>query len=459
MELKKNKGQGIWRILKRKLGSLKLTIILFIILAVAAIQGTIIPQGQPTEFYAHKYPWLYTLFIPVLRVDDLYHSWWFSCLLGLLTANLIACTFPRLKSIWQSMTSPADALTVEQESRWNLKHKLATGFLPLEARQKTEEVLKRSFAAPRPAWGKDGNFMFAQSGKYSRLGVPLTHLSILVIILGAIVGSLLGFNGMMNLNVGESSGKVLLRGGFEQVNLKFDVRCNDFNIDYYPNGSPSEYVSDLSVFSDGREAARKKVKVNHPLKFHGISFFQSSYGISPNAPVTLKVKPTGEGSWQEYRAVNFEQYKLPGEEGAFRVIEILEDFQGLGPAAKVLLELPSQKPIMFWVFKKYPDFDGHVRSGFIFNMVDFEERFYTGLQVVYDPGVWLIWVGAIMLTVGIGLSFYWSHRRILVRVDRTEEGSNITIAGVSNKNKEQWQKDFEKIVSALEKELGAEQKS
>jgi hypothetical protein len=81
--------------------------------------------------------------------------------------------------------------------------------------------------------------------------------------------------------------------------LGFYVRCDDFDVDYYqnqhgdPTGMPSEYHSTLSVFNLGRQKIfDKRIRVNDPLTYHGITFYQSSYGTIPDVfgKVVLEVR-------------------------------------------------------------------------------------------------------------------------------------------------------------------------
>jgi len=81
--------------------SLKLTIILLIIIAVASILGTIIPQQyQGGESFRHLSPGLFKVFNS-LQLFDMYHSVWFITLMVLLSLNLIVCSLDRFPASWK----------------------------------------------------------------------------------------------------------------------------------------------------------------------------------------------------------------------------------------------------------------------------------------------------------------------------------------------------------------------
>jgi cytochrome c biogenesis protein len=83
------------------LSSLKLTITLLIIIAVASILGTIIPQQyEGGESFRHLGPGLVKVFNS-LQLFDMYHSVWFIILMGLLSLNLIVCSLNRLPASWK----------------------------------------------------------------------------------------------------------------------------------------------------------------------------------------------------------------------------------------------------------------------------------------------------------------------------------------------------------------------
>ena len=66
-----------------------------------------------------------------------------------------------------------------------------------------------------------------------------------------------------------------------QLPLGFEVRCEKFNVDFYPTGAPKEFRSILTILENGQPVPGYKdvkVIVNQPLSYKGITFYQSSYG-------------------------------------------------------------------------------------------------------------------------------------------------------------------------------------
>ena len=129
--------------------------------------------------------------------------------------------------------------------------------------------LTSGFAKPKITDGRGEVHLYAETGVASRFGVYVTHLSIVVIFIGAILGNVFGFKSYVNIPDGKEASHLDARGGKEHIDLPFSVRNNRFWVETYPNGQPRKYASDLSVIESGREVLRKTITVNDPLAVQG----------------------------------------------------------------------------------------------------------------------------------------------------------------------------------------------
>jgi cytochrome c biogenesis protein len=82
-------------------------------------------------------------------------------------------------------------------------------------------------------------------------------------------------------------------------------------------------------------------------------------------------------------------------------------------------------------------------------VADFVPRYYTGLQVSKDPGIWVVYAGFILMIVGIYITFFMSHQQVCIDVARQGKKSRIMVAGTSNKNKLGMQKRVTKLSERL----------
>ena len=85
--------------------SVKSTIVLLLLLATTSVIGTLIPQNAAPAAYINSYGEFAYRMLHVFDLFDMYYSWWFRTLIGLLTANIIVCTIRRWPAIWKIVTS------------------------------------------------------------------------------------------------------------------------------------------------------------------------------------------------------------------------------------------------------------------------------------------------------------------------------------------------------------------
>src|SRR3990172_13446282 len=179
--------------------SLKLAISVIIILAVASIIGTIIEQNQPLEKYRQVYGDGTIRLFETLSLFDMYHSWWFLLLLVLFTVNLSCCTIDRLPRAVNVVRNPKTTLDENREKalshvdRWKKKG-------GLEGLAETHKAaMGGAFAKPLVTENTGTLHLYAEKGIISRFGVYVTHLSIIIIFIGAIIGNVFGFKGFANI--------------------------------------------------------------------------------------------------------------------------------------------------------------------------------------------------------------------------------------------------------------------
>ena len=447
----KNRGfiQGLWDFFY----SLKLTIFLLIVLAVTSIIGTVIPQSPQPDYLASLSAQRIS-FYTAAGFFDMYHSWWFILLLYLLTVNLIACSIKRLPRALKTISEPTLIMNDNFVKSLALIDEFKVTGAPAMLRDKMADFLQREFAKP-VITEVDGEYhLFAQKSPYSRLGVYVVHSSVIIIFIGALIGSFFGFKAFVNIPEGGDTSTVYTRTE-KPIELGFSVRCEKFSVSFYDTGAPREFKSILTVLENGRPVPgyeKIPVIVNDPLTYKGITFYQSSYGAAGEGAVYhFTVRDRNGGEPVGVTARQGERAALPGG-AALRVLEATQEVSSFvpgfsGPAARVEVTRGGAAPQSFIVFRNYPDFDAQRGGEQIFSYVGADEKFYTGLQVAKDPGVWVVWFGCIIMVVGICMAFFMSHKRLWIRVGR----GRVAIGGTASKNPAGFQLRFDELVAKLKK--------
>jgi len=518
--------KGIFHSIYYTFNSIRLTVFLFIILGIVSIIGTIIEQGASPEKYAQEYTEGTIRLFNALGLFDMYHTFWFFTLLLLLLLNLTVCTLERLPKVWRFAKRIKPILEEGDEKKYPIRDdfELPGGAEKVEAAFRklarlpywmilldiaavvlaiffTREynfnflefvsfiILPLGYVALLNFRGKlirtekDGVVhLFVNQWLISRFGVYITHVSILIIFLGAIAGNLFGFKGYMAVGEGETTNRMYVRQARmidtlmdalqsvsakttedshtsrsgEFTTLPFSIRCDDFNVSYYDTGRPKDYTSDLVVIENGKETMRKTIEVNDPLVVGKTYFYQSSYGNSGRPGVVVfKVQAPG-GEFRTYRAPVRGTFHVDGTDTDIQIMSFVPDFtitngqvrqrseEMINPAIYIMGKKGDHLLFNGWLLPKYPEYSIDT-AGYKFEFVDYWGSQYTGLQVAYDPGVEVVWIGCSLLVIGLMISFFHSHQRIWARIN----GDHVVIAGSAHKNRMAFEKKMEDLVKLL----------
>lgn len=448
----KAKESGLFVILYDLFRSIKLTIFLLIVLAILSIIGTLIAQNASRSEYIQRYGiGLYEV-LNFFNLFDMYHSWWFSGILLLLVTNLIACSIQRFPGVWSQISRPPTGLedfmlkTLPYVERVQVESKGSA-----KAGENIRTYLKKKFGNPIQFETESSFTLFSEKGRFSRLGFSITHLSLLIILIGGLLGSLFGFRGHVEILEGEAVNQIFLHVKGEDVSkpIDFSVRCDDFNVTYYDlrgqEKQVKEYISQLTVLENGKEMLKKTLRVNHPLHYKGLAFYQSTYGNIHE--ITLGINRNGKERTYLKALVGL-VVPIPGSDTFVRVLQYAPQVHNFGEGVQVALFKPNQEPQPFWLLKNFPNFDEKRGDQFFLTLEGVTSKEYTGLQVTKDPGVWVVWIGCGLMILGLIVSFFFSHQRVWVRIPKDPEGE-IVLAGSVNKNRTGFEKTFGDLIEGI----------
>lgn len=441
----------VWNIFS----SLRLTIFLLILLAATSVLGTVILQkGTPQQYLAEYGPNLARI-LDFFGLFDMYHSWWFLAILALLVLNLVFCSLQRLPGVWRQVFHPRIDLSPSGIQAQPFTRTFQAAKEGKDPGEEIERSIPRFFGNPRRIEKSQGSLLYFEKGRYGRLGVYVAHLSVIIILVGGMIGSVFGFNGLLRIVEGQTEDSILLRknGRFVRYPLGYQVRCDDFDISYYDTPGPekfvSEYTSSLSILENGQVVRREKVRVNHPMKYGGLKFYQSSYGNE--VEVGLRVRQRGDDASYEFMVREGERMSVPGSDVVFQLLGYFPEVHGYGEGVQLALFPKDQTPRRIWLFKKVPDFDEKREGNLIFTLNDIFVRDFTVLQVSRDPGVWVVWIGCALLIVGPIMVFFVPHRRLWVQISReTGKPMRVLLGGNANRNRVTFEREFAEIVQHLE---------
>jgi len=455
---------GIWQFFS----SVKLALALLACIAGVSIIGTLVPQQEGArEMMQHMSPGLVS-FLRTMQVFDLYHSLWFFLLMGLLSLNLIVCSLNRFPAAWRRIRAD---FSPEDESAF--KGTLSDALI-IRTKMERTAVADTVQGAMKGKWRRlqrrdtdRGSFLCAEKGRWSYLGVYIVHVSVLLLVAGAVIGSLFGIEGFVNISEGETVKAIDLRGGRGTQNLPFAVRCDRFTIEFYENGAPKTFRSDLTFLKADRIIHQGPLLVNHPISIEGIRFYQASYGRAPEGKASLSLLKNGRKEGDKSLAAG-DSFELPGREGTVHVMRIEDNLMQMGPAMKLSIH-SSRGETAFWVFRhidkireanpgleqQVPLFNPGLFKPYVFVLNGMAEKYYTGLQVGSDPGVPLVVAAAFCMIIGLMMVFFMSHRQIWIRIEGGQGQSRITLAGRSHRDAPGLERDMKRLLEEIGKRVGA----
>ena len=446
--------KSIWKFFE----SVKLAIILFILLTLASILGTLIPQGRSAAEYAARYGNLSGLFVK-LQLTGLYRSPWFLALLFLFSLNTFACTLSRLGPKWRRAFRPSPEVDDKSLQAMRIKGRARIhGPLPAAVERVRGALASRNYRVKTSSEG--GRLaILAQKRRFGWFGSDTVHLGLLIILAGGVISGLTGRRAGLELRVGQT---------VDVPHATFRVRLDRFETEYYPQGGVKDWKSTVTVLENDAPVLARVVEVNRPLTYKRFSFYQTSYGWDwENPRLEIVVKKPVDPSYSKNLSLKVGE-RLAVDDPDFThltVRQFVPDFvigegneiqtrsmEPNNPAAMVEVWKGDERVYSGWTFAKFPDFgEGHKvgQASLSFILKNYEAPQYSVLEAAKDPGVNFIWLGCIFVTAGLFLAFYWPPREIRVVLEEIQGNFEAVLGGFAPKNRDAFQSEFETFVESL----------
>lgn len=419
------------------LGSAKLGIVLFFLIAILSILGTIIPQGQPQQFYVLKYGENLGKLIILFQLDDVYHSLWYVALLFLFLFNLITCSYNRYPVVLKLYKKNPEEVDVNKLPN-SLQKRVQTEFTVI-----VERLKKQGFKEASKKLEK-GVLLYKDSFRWGYFAFYVVHLSMVFIVIGAIVGAIWGFRGNLALIKGETSNQVFLFRKEHPVFLDFSVRLNQFTIELYPNGMPKEYISNVTIVDKDREFDAL-IKVNAPLKYKGITLYQASYEETPRLELDILF------NGNKHRVLLDQALPVTIEDRLAIFLEAYMEHPNFLVAKFILVDMKEEKEhTIIAIMDKPVEFKTSDGKGILI-LRGMEKDYMSILQVKKDPGVWIVYLGFVMMILGLLGVYIGEPKTFWVYIQREKEGSILKGGVFAKRDKNGATLKLDKILEDLNK--------
>lgn len=414
----------------RTIADLRFSIFILLLISVFSILGTVIEQDQSIETYKENYPLTNPVLgfltwdrILQLELDHVYKTWWFFLLIFLFGFSLISCTFlqqfPSLKVARRCQFFR----TTEQFYRLKISTILST----FDYSKILTRIQKNQYSI-----FQQKNIVYCYKGLIGRIAPILVHFSMILILLGTIVGSLFGFKAQEIVPKTEQFHiQNILTSGQLTTIPETSVRINDFWINYTKNKTISQFYSDLSVLdSEGNEMDRKTISVNYPLIFKGLYYYQTDWNLIGlrfqierdeilEYPL-VNALTTQNKVWLTWISTNSSL-----ENGFIAIIDNLEGYCSIYDESGIFLG----------------NLELNETGNFSGSLTLLEIISSTGLQIKTDFGIPIIYGGFFLLMLSTLIS-YITYSQIWI----VEEQNQLFIGGTTNRAIFDFELEFLKFV-------------
>ena len=414
----------------RFLADLRFAISILLIIAFSSIIGTVIEQDQSIEIYKLNYPLTNRIFgflswdiIIKFGFDHVYTTWWFITFILLFGISLFTCTllqqFPSLKIARRCQFFR----TTEQFRLLNI----STSLQNFSLSQLLFRIKENQYSI-----FQQKNIIYCYKGLIGRIAPIIVHFSMILILIGAIFGSLNGFKAQEIIPKTETFHiqNILSNGQLTRI-PKISTRKNDFWITYTNQTTVTQFYSDVSILNlDGNEIKRKTIFVNSPIKYNNIDFYQTDWNI-----IGLRVK-TG----------NFDIFQYP-------LISLGNGSNKIW-ATWIPIDLELKKGFTLLVDNLQGYCSVYNEAGIFLGNLELNETFNlnvpitlidilssTGLQIKTDPGIPLIYTGFIFLMLSTLIS-YITYSQIWI----VQSKKQIFVGGNTTRAKFDFEIEFLKLI-------------
>ena len=299
------RAAGLVRVVWRQLTSMRVALLLLLLLAVAAVPGSLVPQRSSdpngvTQFFDNN-PQLADVY-DAIGLFEVYTSPWFTAIYLLLFVSLVGCIIPRVMHHWRAVRTPPPATParLERLDAYSVLH------LDAGALERRGELIDSAAALLRARryrtvvidQGRRGLSVSAERGYLRETGNLVFHIAMLGVILS--VGVLGGFSwhGQRVLVEGQTFVNGLVSyssfnpGRFfsnEQLH-PYSMTLDSFDVDYEadnPNaiGAANDFAANVTVTATDGTTSASTVRVNDPLRTHGTDVYLLGNGYAPQITV------------------------------------------------------------------------------------------------------------------------------------------------------------------------------
>jgi len=414
----------------RTLADLRFSIFILLLISICSIIGTIIEHDQALETYKINYPLTNPIFgflswdiILRFGLDHVYKTWWFLGLIFLFGCSLTLCSFlqqlPSLKIARRCQffrtTNPFYRLKIS-----TILNKFSFNKILTTIKQEQYSIFHQK------------NMIYCYKGLLGRIAPIIVHFSMILILLGTIIGSLFGFKAQEIVPKTENFHiQNILATGPATIISQSSARINDFWITYTPTKTISQFYSDISILdSQGNETDRKTISVNYPFIQKGIYYYQTDWNL-----IGLRIENI-RNEILEYPLLN-----IFGDSQKVWLTWIADTKMATNGVVAIIDNLEGYCSL----YNNSGEFLGNLELNETNSLGQpltlLEIISSTGLQIKTDPGIPIIYSGFFFLMASTLISYITYSQVWLIK-----QNNKLFIGGTTNRAAFEFELEFFKFI-------------
>ncbi len=360
--------------------------------------------------------------IGIFTSVDMFSSWYFVTAGALLMLNILICNINRWKGIQKSLKG---SRIKQSENFFEGKDKTTeTGNIQHDSSavyEAAKTVLQKRRYRLRFENEADNTYIAADKNRFFILGTYLSHLSIILLVLAYIIGSTLGFH---------ESAFIVVEGETKEVGYDTGLSLNliSFTDSYYEDGTPSDYRSDVILYQDGVEATQASIRVNYPLSYNGVRFYQSFFGPAAEIEITEDSETIVSGNIALYGS--FDSYGYYRNIGFIDIDESKISLAIITPSFNTPDPMIPEGQLAVLAYKDGVELGVHLLEKTTPLEIDdieltyLSDSQYSGFQVKNDPANALVWIACSLFIIGLAMVFYFPHSQLWMLIKNTSPGNS-----------------------------------
>lgn len=460
--------------------SVKVGVTLIVITLIAAAIGTFLPQAffipateaETAAYYEEVYGTFGKLYY-TLGLSDLYSTWWFQVIVGLLGVSIIVASLDRGIPLHKSLKNQR----VKRHASFMKRQRLTgEGVAPATALDDAEAALKKLKYNVR----REEGALLAEKNRFSRYGPYINHVGLILFLGGIMLRVIPGM--YVDDSMWAREGQITAVPGMDGYFLE----NKEFILEFHDNQEQTEAMADQGVNTVAKNfqtnavlykqpegalpgdtsnlevVQEYEIRVNHPLKENGYAFYQMDYRLNDEFK-TMTFALTEKETERSLGEITIDLYNPKTEyvlddDTRVEIIGYYPSFTGFeNGEPQTGSRFPTNPVFLFKMFtadtpQGETSIVGIQQTTEPLGENDYKMRFVSteftdisGLTIRLDRTIPILFIGGIIFLAGVAIGSYWQHRRMWIT---QQPDGTVHVAAHTNKNWFSMKKDVAVVQQA-----------